>query len=84
MTANMRSQLFYVSDLRLTSVSSVLPPNFKMLRTFPSNYLLYLPSCLLYLGYATVLSDLLQAMSDFQYNYLDVMLADVIGISAIK
>jgi hypothetical protein len=89
MTANERSELFSVSAMCLTSVSSVLPPNLKMLQTFPSNYLLYLSSSsfssrLLSLGYGTALSDLLQAMSSFRCNFLDFRLADIIGISAIK
>ena len=89
MTTNERSELFSVSVLCLTSVSSVLPPNSKMLRIFPSYYLLYLSSssfssCLLSLSYDTALSDLLQAMSSFRCNFLDFRLADVIGISAIK
>ena len=89
LTADERSELFYVSDLCLTSVSFVLPPNFKTLRTFPSNYLWYLSSspfssCSLSLSCDTALSDLLQAMSSFRCNFLDFRLADVIGISAIK
>lgn len=89
MTANEQSELFSVSGLFLTSVSFVLPPNFKMLRTFPSNYLLYssslsFSSCLLSLSYDTALSDLLQPMSGFRCNFLDFRFADVIGLSAIE